>query len=178
MSVRAIFYTSLAVFLLGVVGMQLARYPEVRAHVQRRDVRDQMNRMQMAINFFKQNHGRYPGMIPFEKGDTPTDIWERSGAEGYFSIDPEDFTSEFLDPFSPGRKYPLTFYSNDHGWMIVSPGPDREYRIKPWEVLNEEFDPTSLDMIMNTYDPTNGTRSPGNIWLHELNKEPMEPFDA
>jgi len=59
---------------------------------------------------------------------------------------------------------PYTYDCTDTGWIITSPGPDGIYSIVPGEILRGVPGTTETRLLHLTYDPTNGTVSPGDIW--------------
>ena len=77
-------------------------------------------------------------------------------------------TSLFTDPFTPQGGWPFAYYRNESGWLLYSPGPDWDYDIRQPEVV---YDPhqqvPSAALIALTYDPSNGTRSSGDIWRNK-----------
>jgi len=74
------------------------------------------------------------------------------------------------DPFSFDESYWYSYYSvNDKenkvfGFIIISPGPDRDYDIDPVKEYNPK-DPESIKkLIEKKYDKTNGTISNGDLF--------------
>lgn len=73
--------------------------------------------------------------------------------------------SLFSDPYAPDGD--LSFaYSNDliGGWILFSPGPDRDYDIDPKIDYGSRSDQLTPTLVHKTYDPTNGMVSGGDIW--------------
>lgn len=71
-----------------------------------------------------------------------------------------------LDPFATDFAATYVYYAtpdNEYA-LLLSPGPDRRYQIDP----EKDFipgDPASRDrMLTMRWDPTNGTRSGGDLW--------------
>ena len=51
------------------------------------------------------------------------------------------------------------------GWILVSPGPDRQYDIAgKWDAYNPNAPQPSSALLLLSYDPTNGTISDGDIF--------------
>jgi type II secretory pathway pseudopilin PulG len=79
------------------------------------------------------------------------------------------------DPFSPERGATYVYYAtkpkDTDGWILVSPGPDRDYDISPPKVFDPSTTQPSPALLRLTYDPTNGTMSNGDIWIIGPRKE-------
>jgi prepilin-type N-terminal cleavage/methylation domain-containing protein len=99
-------------------------------------------------------------------------------------------TSYFNDPFSNGGKETFTYLPDGPGWLLVSFGPDADQGVDAQndqlvETARTQFTtpsetPFSGRALANsrqvmltgaltggeqyTYDPTNGTTSPGDVW--------------
>ena len=50
------------------------------------------------------------------------------------------------------------------GWIIWSPGPDGIYDIDPFADYDPRLTELPLSLLNKTYDPTNGTRSRGDVY--------------
>lgn len=88
-------------------------------------------------------------------------------------------TSYFPDPFVDTRGATFGYYSDSNGWILWSCGPDTD-QSKTTELGNayavetiytsQQSQPTVLLItgsnggLCFTYDPTNGTVSPGDVW--------------
>jgi hypothetical protein len=78
-------------------------------------------------------------------------------------------TSYPIDPFaSQVQTFGYVSWRSPRGvvWMLVSPGPDGVFDI-PWrEVVDGQVVGTPLEELLRpyTYDPSNGTISPGDIY--------------
>ena len=91
-------------------------------------------------------------------------------------------TSLFTDPFMDNRAATFGYYSDTNGWILFSPGPDTDAATNTdlgqanavETVYNSNYSQPSNTLIVYrndaspneayTYDPTNGTVSPGDIW--------------
>ncbi|MCX7016375.1 MAG: hypothetical protein NTW86_28100 [Candidatus Sumerlaeota bacterium] len=77
-------------------------------------------------------------------------------------------TSYPLDVFAEGRRQPFGYYAvpakknGPTGWLLFSPGPDQKWDLN-WEAYDPSVTQPSPEMIKDTYDPTNGTVSGGDI---------------
>ena len=72
------------------------------------------------------------------------------------------------DPFSPAfPKQPFAYYSpGGPGWMLVSAGPDRDFDFDPTAYVSRDSAATIASRILPyKWDPTNGSRSSGDIIL-------------
>lgn len=72
----------------------------------------------------------------------------------------------YKDPFSLGGDLPYAYYPKNGGYLLLSPGPDGRYDINPLLHYAGGDNPTrTVEMLVpRTYDVTNGTISPGDIW--------------
>lgn len=80
-------------------------------------------------------------------------------------------TSYFSDPFSAPLSATFSYFSSQEqaGWILWSPGPDKIYDLTTENIselylpANGQYD-QSRGLIELTFDPTNGTISPGDVW--------------
>lgn len=83
----------------------------------------------------------------------------------------------FPDPFAGTQMATFGYYSDGKGWILWSRGPDMECDLYPDIVeglYRSDIPQPSLELLCGsssvgahhayTYDPTNGTISPGDIW--------------
>ncbi len=71
-------------------------------------------------------------------------------------------TSLPYDIFSPAPERTFNYYSDGVGWIVWSAGPDGVYDLDWTKYSGAE--PEIYDLLAPwTYDPTNGTESPGDI---------------
>lgn len=82
-------------------------------------------------------------------------------------------TSLIVDVFAPSQPSfaygPLFGAEDSPGWVMLSPGPDSVYDIRDFKVLIDDDGNLRGDFVLrNTYDPTNGETSIGDIlWFGE-----------
>ena len=74
-------------------------------------------------------------------------------------------TSLPQDPFADAKEATYGYWGRQGaGWILFSPGPDRQYNINP----EKDYDPSKQspqpELILKTYDATNGTTSAGDLW--------------
>jgi hypothetical protein len=73
-------------------------------------------------------------------------------------------TSIPRDAFAP-NSISFGYFSDSVGWILFSPGPDKDYDIDPVRDYDGSTTQPSLHLLTTaTYDPTNGARSDGDIW--------------
>jgi hypothetical protein len=73
-------------------------------------------------------------------------------------------TSYFQDVFSSNPADTFAYYApNDQGWILFSPGPDGKFDMD-WSVYDPSVAQPSPDVIVFSYDVTNGVFSGGDIW--------------
>jgi len=71
------------------------------------------------------------------------------------------------DPFAPEQgQVAYSYYSTKSGWILISPGPDRDYDIIPQKEYQDNVNMGTIPpgILDKTYDPTNGTISNGDIY--------------
>jgi RNA polymerase sigma factor (sigma-70 family) len=74
------------------------------------------------------------------------------------------------DPFNTGPNSNYSYFSVDdsqrriHGWILVSPGPDGVFNIRPQQDYDPSIAQPSPTLLRLAYDPTNGTVSGGDIF--------------
>ena len=70
-------------------------------------------------------------------------------------------TWDHVDVFA-GRQVPYGYYSTPKGWLLFSAGPDGDY-----DLDGTQYDPSrpmpGPELLLLSYDPTNGTLSGGDI---------------
>ena len=63
------------------------------------------------------------------------------------------------------RYHSFAYWTDGGGWIVWSPGLDGRYAITdPSEVYSSDEPQPSDALLHRTYDPTNGSISPGDIW--------------
>ena len=62
------------------------------------------------------------------------------------------------------RCAPFAYHADANGWILFSPGPDRDYDLTPEKDYDSSIPQPSPFLMIKTYDPTNGTTSDGDIW--------------
>lgn len=81
-------------------------------------------------------------------------------------------TDIFKDPFSERKEGHFTYYTDGDGWIMTSPGPDGIYDIDPRLIYDSSVAQPSMELQTGTnvkgraytYDPTNGAKSPGDLY--------------
>jgi hypothetical protein len=113
-------------------------------------------------------------------------IWKNAKEKGTFHTltTPIAYTGIYYpDPFADTKGATFAYYSNGKGWIIWSWGPDRdENKRDEWDLFPDvvegayrsDVPQPSLELLCGsssvgahhayTYDPTNGTISPGDIY--------------
>ncbi|MBN1516939.1 hypothetical protein JXA32_10270 [Candidatus Sumerlaeota bacterium] len=81
---------------------------------------------------------------------------------------------EFVDPYSPGGDLPFAWHSNDEGWILYSPGPDRVYDLTA-ELIDQHLkrpesgDALPAEIMQREFDPQTGK---GDLIQYQLNPKP------
>ncbi|MBX7244229.1 MAG: type II secretion system protein GspG [Candidatus Sumerlaeaceae bacterium] len=80
-------------------------------------------------------------------------------------------TSQFKDPFAKDGQT-FAYYSRvvqvdpktkKEGWILFSPGPNGKFDLD-WKLYDPSKPQPSPEIIVQSFDPTNGVDSPGDIW--------------
>ena len=85
---------------------------------------------------------------------------------------PSNWIETYLDSFAKNRPLPSINFAywapKKGGWIVLSTGPNGFFDMN-FETLKKAYDP-EIDLLRSelrinlTYDPTNGTDSPGDVW--------------
>ena len=60
---------------------------------------------------------------------------------------------------------PYAYYADGHGgWLLFSPGPDRDYDTVPDEDYDSSAEVPSASLLTKIYDATNGVFSNGDVY--------------
>lgn len=70
----------------------------------------------------------------------------------------------YADPFAKVSGTTFVYHSDPKGWILVSAGPDQDYDILPSRDYDGATTQPTAQLLMLTYNPTNGTVSDGDIW--------------
>ena len=162
------------------------RDPKTRAVVDQR-------RIATALEAYFQDYGTYPGGIPLRDFAPDAEALRSAGGWDLMTLGPgpgeerdavtpagirlygllhDPFTDFHLrPPYKPryeGEMPYAYFHDGDESWLLISPGPDRDYDFDPEEDYNrsaessfETFNPSILGKM---YDPTNGMYSGGDVF--------------
>ena len=151
---------------------------QVRSKVYR--AKADMRSLATALDSYYIDCSYYPAWAEYEKsanGSMPSDsdaflmpsfrVWAEPREVKTFMMltTPVAYITQFPpDPFAdvPGATY--CYYSDNSGWILVSPGPDKQFDIDPFEdYVSTVQQPSSL-LLEKLYDPTNGVASRGDIF--------------
>jgi len=67
-----------------------------------------------------------------------------------------------IDPFSSKGSF-YSYYTDNHGWILISLGPYKKYSIIPDKDYSSSINQPSQKILENIYDVTNGIISNGDI---------------
>lgn len=137
----------------------LVRVPEARARSESSDARKQMKTTASLLLEYRTKHGAYPAAVQ-RTGPSP------EGAEWLprqTILLGEQFAKFTVDPFrhAPG---PMRYATAADRFILACSGPDGAWNLdlRTWRPEMTEADPALSNF---TYDPTNGTFSPGDVIL-------------
>jgi type II secretory pathway pseudopilin PulG len=146
-----------------------------------------MRSLATALEAYMVDTNTYPAMHPLRnyagtKGSKSEKALRKAGGWDLYAIETGNalfgglttpvsyITSLPVDPFiRVSRKeragIPIAYFnSNNHGFVLYSPGYDGVYDIDP----AEDYDPAVMNplpsLLQKTWDPTNGTNSRGDVW--------------
>lgn len=155
-------------------------------------VQSDMRSLARAIDSYRLDTNQYPAATSGNKG---INAFLPSGDPGYEILTFRTRTLDALimtlttplaymasypfDPFAetPGTSY--AYYSHlDNGCILFSAGPDQDYDIDPAKDYDALANNPLPQLLMKTYDPTNGATSDGDIWRicrwpPEMSSEPL-----
>jgi type II secretory pathway pseudopilin PulG len=154
---------------------------QTRSKVSR--ARNDMRSMATALESYYVDYNKYPASSSNASGNLYAYLGPNSpmssqptfgllGNKGAVLTTPIAYiTSIPFDPFAPVAGAPFCYYLDPTGttWLLWSAGPDKKYDITAKNIVGI-LNPQNPNMTSNptllalTYDPTNGTKSPGDIW--------------
>jgi hypothetical protein len=135
-----------------------------------------MRSLSSALNAYYEDHKAFPSSCPLAGFSPYVQELKKAGGERLVTIEPGSarraglttpvayIVSLFEDWDSPQHDFPFAYHADANGWILVSPGPDRKYEIDPAADYTSSITQPAVRLLLKTYDPTNGTRSGGDIW--------------
>ncbi|MCX7044412.1 MAG: hypothetical protein NTX50_02860 [Candidatus Sumerlaeota bacterium] len=70
--------------------------------------------------------------------------------------------------FQESGKVNYSYYTTGTAYIVYCPGYDQRYDIDPFNDFTPDTQSTSPLLILKIYDPSNGTKSLGDIWRTNL----------
>jgi type II secretory pathway pseudopilin PulG len=143
---------------------------QVRARVSR--TRADMRSMATAIESYFVDYNAYPMSTIGSAADSASsaspllDSMPTLSVNQSLSTPIAYITCHFPDVFidqDPGLST-FSYYSDRRGWILVSPGPDRDFDLNPLGVYTSDVPQPSPELLQFAFDPTNGTISSGDIF--------------
>jgi type II secretory pathway pseudopilin PulG len=166
------------VFLITAIGFPNFLEAQVRSKVSR--VRSDQRSLATALECYYVDNSCYPSCAAGGEGancELPADseacqlptfrIWSQPWQQKEYSTltTPVAYiTSYFNDPFSDDPNATYIYYTDGQGWVLISPGPDGVYDIDPLEDYISTLSQPSPALLEKCYDPSNGTKSSGDIF--------------
>ena len=140
--------------------------------------RSEMRSLSTAIEAYMVDTNQYPatakadvGVNAFlSKGDPGRYIFTfraRIAAEDFMTVTtPVAFITSYpSDPYAKNRGTVYGYYNHlDKGYIVFSARPDRDYDIDPPKDYDALTSNPLPQLLMKTYDPTNGLESDGDLW--------------
>ncbi len=169
------------IIVLVVVGflaaMTLPRTFEAQTRSKVSRARADMRSLSMALESYHTDHKSYPMMTPLKDHPYAGDGLEEMGGGHLMSYvhgnsqvagltTPVAYIyMPYPDVFSEDRGLDFAYYTDQEGWIMFSAGDDKKYDIqRPGKVYAGSDTEMSRGLTHLTYDPTNGTISPGDVW--------------
>lgn len=126
-----------------------------------------------AIEAYYQDNNTYPPMIPLVQYSQNAETVHHSGGWVTATVDFSLLTTPVRyikkishDPYAPEKGLPFCYYVDGTVWILYSAGPDRDYDFIPrfcWRDVDAQ--PSDALLISATYDPSNGLKSSGDLWV-------------
>ncbi len=128
------------------------------------------------IEEFREEHDKLPDAVSFLDFTVSVRALEMMGGENlttYFPgteanpglTTPHAYVNDMWpDYFSDTNDFPISYAHNGSDWILQSMGPNRLYEMEPMAILELEPEARAEALLSNTYDPTNGTWSLGDLW--------------
>lgn len=137
-----------------------------------------LDRITAAIDAYRVDHGVFPPVEELNHFRRHNKNLTRSRSYGIYSYQIHMLTTPtaYLDPTLSGDPYAMPeqtcpaayFVAEIEGKqlaVIYSPGPNLKYDIRPPALRSAESRQALMDYLaLESYDPTNGTRSGGDLW--------------
>jgi type II secretory pathway pseudopilin PulG len=129
-----------------------------------------MRDLATAIEAYRIEHGVYPPWVPATDpvainagvemvGDLPS-----FRSIGGSLTTPTAFIDAYPRDWFTRNRASYVYYSDQGGWILVSPCWDRDYDIDPRRDYDSQISQPTETLLQRAYDPTNGTRSGGDIF--------------
>ena len=168
-----------AVFLV-VVWIQYRNAYEHRFRDKTTRVKAEQRSLQTALDAYRADFHAYPMCVSGAQGangflPASSDAYSistfrvrASGSDLFHSLTtPVNYIERFFaDPYAPENSKGAVYgyYSTGTQWVLFSPGPDGRYDIDPVKDFIPGTDWLSPEHLLKHYDPTNGIKSPGDIF--------------
>jgi|GEM_PF-487322 len=175
--------------LIFILGFPVPLFLEYRLKSRVSKVKKDQSTLATAIHGYFKDTGSYPDWGVQEKGANfkaprDSDIYKlpsfrklpRSPEKNRLNTltSPVAYIKKYpKDPFAdaPGATY--VYYQIKEAWILISPGPDREYNIDPFIDFTSTLTLDSSRLSEKCYDPTNGAVSPGDIFRMKIEEGRM-----
>jgi hypothetical protein len=150
-----------------VLGVLLAMMPGCRTRSRVAQARRDLNTVAEQVrNWQKAQGGKLPSHRPMARvAKLRVDVAE-AGGEGLTTFDPLQFVASKNDLFSAGDgTQPFIYFAGTNPpirWLLASVGPDERYQLKMNNVIEYAHN-GGTGLVALQYDPTNGTKSAGDI---------------
>ena len=126
-----------------------------------------------AIEAYYQDNNTYPPMMSLvaysQNAGTVHHAggWVTSTVDFPFLTTPVQYIKKISrDPYASEKGLPFCYYVDGAVWILYSAGPDRDYDFIPrycWRDVDAQ--PSDALLISATYDPSNGLKSNGDLWV-------------
>lgn len=183
------FVLSALAIALAVVGGYLGFYGSQMRTEQKLDTTQmRMHELGEALERFRHDRGVYPPwasgsaninyyLIP-ERSGWPVlpsfRTWVMPGDENRYRLltTPVAYLPKLpADPYMQPTSATFAYYADSGGWILLSPGPDQDFDINPQQLYSSTQPQPSPLLSARRYDPTNGARSDGDVFLVSQQKK-------
>lgn len=173
---RVVLWGSVVLFSI-VLGVFLATRSD-RSEFNGSRIRADLRSLETVIESYYLDHGAYPVEVPAsnfsDRFEADSEVLRKllhqhTVLPNSISTPVAYTTSHWTDPMVSVRGMPHGYIALEHGWVVYSAGPDGDYDINKAEMERVGFPglyphPGYRAILPFTYDPTNGTKSDGDIW--------------
>ncbi|CAN5302111.1 hypothetical protein BH09SUM1_BH09SUM1_10890 [soil metagenome] len=154
----------IAAIVLVLGSNQLVRFPENQARSHAGHARAEMKALEKNLNTMIEAGQQLPALQPLSDFIDAKALTKSRG-ESLRTFGAGAHFAEHPDVFSPKGKAPFAAETSGTMYLVFASGPDYVYDIQPAVAQTAFREKSALVLGALTYDPTNGSVSPGDIFM-------------